>query len=59
MKEKNFKWGLFEDCCMKILVKTFKTKREAQRYFRENGYTKDTEVWIDCVPADAKGELDK
>lgn len=54
-----YKFGLVEDCAMKILVKTFKTKREAQRYFRENGFTKDSEVWIERVPEDAKGELDK
>lgn len=56
---KEYKWGLVEDCAMKILVKTFKTKREAQMYFRENGFTKDCEAWIERVPADSKGELDR
>ena len=59
MKNKDFKYGLIEDCAMKILVKTFRTKREAQQYFRDNGYTKDSEAWIDRVPEDAKGTLDE
>lgn len=59
MKEKDYKWGLFSDFGMKILNHTFRTKREAQKAFREYGYTKDSEAWIERVPADAKGKLDK
>lgn len=53
------KWGLFSDYGMKILNETFDTKREAQRAFREWGYTKDSEAWIERVPADAKGRFDR
>ena len=55
---KNYKWGLFSDYGMKILNETFMTKREAQKAFRENGYTKDSEAWIEQVPLDAKGRFD-
>ena len=37
---KNYKWGLFSDYGMRILNETFTTKREAQKVFREWGYTK-------------------
>lgn len=52
------RWGLFSDYGMKILNETFDTKREAQRAFREC-YTKDSEAWIERVPADAKGRFDR
>ena len=52
------KWGLFSDYGMKILNETFATKREAQRAFRECGYTKDSEAWIERAPASAKGRFD-
>ena len=39
---KNYKWGLFSDYGMRILNETFTTKREAQKVFREWGYTKLT-----------------
>lgn len=52
------KWGLFSDYGMKILNETFATKREAQRAFREC-YTKNSEAWIERVPADAKGRFDR
>ena len=55
---KNYKWGLFSDYFMKILNETFATKREAQKAFREWGYTKDSEAWIEKVPMDAKGRFD-
>lgn len=44
---KDYKWGLFSDYGMRILNETFTTKREAQKAFREYGYTKDSEAWID------------
>ena len=53
------RWGLFSDFGMRILNETFDTKREAQRAFREWGYTKDSEAWIERVPADAKGRFDR
>ena len=59
MKENKYKWGLFSDYGMKILNETFRTKREAQKAFRECGYTKDSEAWIEKVPCDAKGRFDK
>jgi len=43
---------------MKILNETFTTKREAQKAFREWGYTKDSEAWIEKIPMDAKGKFD-
>ena len=52
------RWGLFSDYGMKILNGTFDTKREAQRAFREC-YTKDSEAWIERVPASAKGRFDR
>ena len=58
-KAKNYKWGLFSDYFMRILNETFPTKREAQRAFRECGYTKDSEAWIEKVPLDAKGRFDR
>lgn len=58
MKTK-YKWGLFSDFGMKILNHTFRTKREAQEAFREYGYTKDSEAWIERVPVDAVGRLDR
>ena len=58
-KTKSYKWGLFSDYFMKILNETFVTKREAQRAFRECGYTKDSEAWIEKVPLDAKGRFDR
>ena len=58
-KSKGYKWGLFSDFFMKILNETFATKREAQRAFRECGYTKDSEAWIEKVPLDAKGRFDR
>lgn len=57
-KAKN-RWGLFSDFGMKILNETFDTKREAQKAFKEWGYTKDSEAWIEEVPADAVGKFDK
>ena len=39
---KNYTWGLFSDYGMRILNETFTTKREAQKAFREWGYTKDS-----------------
>ncbi len=59
MANKNYKWGLFSDSFMRILNETFTTKREAQKAFREYGYTKDSEAWIEKVPLDAKGRLDR
>lgn len=56
--KRDYKWGLFTDYGMRILVSTFDTKRDAQREFRRNGYTKDSEAWIEKVPVDAKGQLD-
>lgn len=56
--KRDYKWGLFTDYGMRILVSTFDTKRDAQREFRRNGYTKDCEAWIEKVPVDAKGQLD-
>lgn len=56
---KNYKWGLFSDFGMKILNETFEYKRDAQRAFRECGYTKDSEAWIEKVPLDAIGRFDK
>ena len=53
------RWGLFSDFGMRILNETFDTKREAQRAFREWGYTKDSEAWIEKVPADAKGRFNR
>jgi hypothetical protein len=44
---------------MKILNETFDTKREAQKAFRECGYTKDSEAWIERVPATVRGRFDK
>ena len=58
-KAKNYKWGLFSDNFMRILNETFATKREAQKAFREYGYTKDSEAWIEKVPLDAKGRFDR
>lgn len=58
MAEKT-RWGLFSDFGMKILNETFDTKREAQKAFRECGYTKDSEAWIERVPATARGRFDK
>jgi len=55
---KDYKWGLFSDYGMRILNETFTPKREAQKAFREYGYTKDSEVWIEQVPLDAKGRFD-
>lgn len=52
------RWGLFSDYGMKILNETFDTKGEAQRAFREWGYTKDSEAWIERVPASATGRFD-
>lgn len=57
--KKTYKWGLFSDYGMRILNETFTTKREAQKAFREWGYTKDSEAWIEKVPMDAKGKFDK
>lgn len=59
MAKEKYKWGLFSDFGQKLLNKTFRTKREAQRAFHEWGYTKDSEAWIERVPADAKGRLDR
>lgn len=56
---KNYKWGLFSDFGMKILNETFEYKRDAQRAFRECGYIKDSEAWIEKVPLDAVGRFDK
>ena len=56
--KRDYKWGLFTDYGMKILVSTFETKRDAQKEFRRCGYTKDCEAWIEKVPVDAKGQLD-
>ncbi len=53
------KWGLFSDYGMRILNETFATKREAQKAFREYGYTKDSEAWIERVPMDAKGRFER
>ena len=55
---KTYKWGLFSDYGMRILNETFTTKREAQKAFREWGYTKDSEAWIEKVPMDAKRKFD-
>jgi hypothetical protein len=55
---KDYKWGLFSDYGMRILNETFMTKREAQKTFREYGYTKDSEAWIEQVPLNAKGRFD-
>lgn len=59
MAEKDYKWGMFSDYGMKLLNETFATKREAQKAFKECGYTKDSEVWIEKVPLDAVGRFDK
>lgn len=53
------KWGLFSDYGMRILNETFATKREAQKAFREYGYTKDSEAWIERVSMDAKGKFER
>ena len=55
---KSYKWGLFSDYGMRILNETFTTKRKAQKAFKEYGYTKDSEAWIEQVPLDAKGRFD-
>ena len=44
---KTYKWGLFSDYGMKILNETFTTKREAQKAFREWGYTEPIYTKID------------
>ncbi len=58
-KTPKYKWGLFSDFFMRILNETFPTKREAQRAFKEWGYTKDSEAWIEKVPLEAKGRFDR
>lgn len=57
-RKRDYRWGLFSDYGMKLLNFTADTKKEAQKIFREMGYTKDSEAWIDKVPVDAKGRFD-
>lgn len=57
-QKRDYRWGLFSDYGMKLLNFTADTKKEAQKIFREMGYTKDSEAWIDKVPVDAKGRFD-
>lgn len=57
-KSKDYKWGLFSDYGMRILNETFQTKREAQKAFREYGYTNGSEAWIEKVPFSAKGRFE-
>ncbi len=57
-KSKDYKWGLFSDYGMRILNETFPTKQEAQKAYREYGYTKDSEAWIEKVPLNAKGRFE-
>lgn len=53
------RWGLYSDFGQKILNETFDSKREAQKAFREYGYTKDSEAWIEEVDETAVGKFDK
>lgn len=52
------RWGLYSDFGQKILNETFDSKREAQKAFREYGYTKDSEAWIEEVDETAVGKFD-
>ena len=53
------RWGLYSDFGQRILNETFDSKREAQKAFREYGYTKDSEAWIEEVDETAVGKFDK
>ena len=53
------RWGLYSDFGQRILNETFDSKREAQKAFRECGYTKDSEAWIEEVDETAVGKFDK
>lgn len=57
-RNKHYRWGIFVDFGMRILEETFDTYREAQRAFREWGFTRDSEAWIEKVPVTAVGRLD-
>lgn len=53
-----YRWGLYSDYGMRILNFTTDTKAEAYKIFKDMGYTKDSEAWIERVPVDAKGRFD-
>lgn len=53
------RWGLYSDFGQRLLNETFDNKREAQKAFREYGYTKDSEAWIEEVDETAIGKFDK
>ena len=53
------RWGLYSDFGQRLLNETFDSKREAQKAFREYGYTKDSEAWIEEVDETAVGKFDK
>lgn len=55
-----YKWGLYEDSAQHILIKTFRSYREARTYMRYNEYDPNiSEVWLEKVALDAIGQLDK
>lgn len=42
-------FAIYQDCAQHILLGKTRTKREAQKWLKDNGYTKDAEVWIEPI----------